>query len=116
MLDASHPAAEKWIEETFARLSAEGASYYKIDFIAGSPSLRRAMAAIRRGAGPDAWIRYCQTPPLLSAGLASSAYIGDDTGDAGLAELDAPGAASTPRCWRPATGSTTGSTTARSAT
>lgn len=85
LLDAARPGAEKWIEETFARLSSEGASYYKIDFIAGSPALRRAMAAIRRGAGPDAWVRYCQTPPLLSAGLASSAYIGIDTGDAGLA-------------------------------
>jgi alpha-galactosidase len=84
MLDASQPAAEQWIADTFARLSAEGASYYKIDFIAGSPALGRAMAAIRRGAGKDAWIRYCQTPPLLSAGLANSAYIGDDTGDAGL--------------------------------
>jgi len=99
VLDASHPAAEKWIEQTFARLTAEGASYYKIDFIAGSGGgyvqhdpqctrgwgvLRRGMDAIRRGAGPDAWIRYCQTPPLLSVGLANSAYIGDDTGDAGL--------------------------------
>lgn len=84
ILDAGRPAAAKWIEETFARLSAEGASYYKIDFIAGSPSLRGAMEAIRRGAGSEAWIRYCQTPPLLSVGLASSAYIGDDTGDAGL--------------------------------
>jgi hypothetical protein len=84
LLDASHPGAEKWIEETFARLSADGATYYKIDFIAGSPALDRAMAAIRRGAGPSAWIRYCQTPALLSAGLASSAYIGADTGDAGL--------------------------------
>ncbi len=85
LIDASQPGAEKWIEETFARLSSEGACYYKIDFIAGSPALGRAMAAIRRGAGPEAWIRYCQTPPLLSAGLASSAYMGDDTGDAGLA-------------------------------
>lgn len=84
VLDASHAEAEQWIADTFAHLTAAGASYYKIDFIAGSPSLDKAMAAIRRGAGPDAWIRYCQTPPLLSAGLASSAYIGDDTGDAGL--------------------------------
>ncbi len=98
-LDASHPAAAKWIEQTFARLTAEGASYFKIDFIAGSGGgyvqhdpqctrgwgvLRRGMEAIRRGAGPEAWIRYCQTPALLSAGLANSAYIGDDTGDAGL--------------------------------
>jgi alpha-galactosidase len=86
VLDAAQPAAERWIEETFARLTAEGASYYKIDFIAGSPALRQAMTAIRRGAGPEAWIRYCQTPPLLSVGLASSAYIGVDTGDAGLAD------------------------------
>ncbi len=84
VLDAGHPGAEKWLEETFARLSSEGSCYYKIDFIAGSPSLRKAMAAIRRGAGPDAWIRYCQTPPLVSVGLASSAYQGMDTGDAGL--------------------------------
>jgi hypothetical protein len=84
VLDASHPAAEKWIEETFSRLSSEGAAYYKIDFIAGSPALGRAMAAIRRGAGPNAWVRYCQTSPLLSVGLANSAYIGADTGDAGL--------------------------------
>jgi alpha-galactosidase len=84
LLDASHPDAEKWIEETFRRLTAEGAQYFKIDFINGSPALPRAMAAIRRGAGPNAWIRYCQTPPLLSAGLANSTYIGDDTGDAGI--------------------------------
>lgn len=98
-LDASHPAAATWIEETFARLTAEGSTYYKIDFIAGSGGayvqhdpqcargwgvLRRGMEAIRRGAGPEAWIRYCQTPPLLSTGLGNSSYIGDDTGDAGL--------------------------------
>jgi hypothetical protein len=99
VLDASHPAAARWIEETFARLTAQGSSYYKIDFISGSGGgyvqhdpqctrgwgvLRRGMEAIRRGAGPEAWIRYCQTPPLLSVGLAHSSYIGDDTGDAGL--------------------------------
>ena len=47
-------------------------------------ALRRGMETIRAGAGPDAWIRYCQTPPLLSVGLANSSYIGMDTGDAGL--------------------------------
>jgi hypothetical protein len=99
-LDASNPAAAKWIEETFAQLSAWGVSYFKIDFIADSAGehfrqydpkatrgwsvLRRAMEAIRRGAGDDAWIRYCQTPPLLSAGLANSAYCGDDTLDGGV--------------------------------
>ena len=84
MLDASHPDAEKWIEQTFARLTAEGADVLQ-------DRLHRRLAGTRprdggdppRG-GPNAWIRYCQTPPLLSAGLASSSYIGDDTGDAGL--------------------------------
>lgn len=84
VLDASQPGAEKWIADTFRRLTAEGSCYYKIDFIAGSPALARAMTAIREGTGPEPWIRYCQTPPLLSAGLANSAYIGIDTGDAGM--------------------------------
>jgi len=99
-LDASNPQAARWIEDTFAQLSAWGVSYFKIDFIAscggehflqhdpkstrGWSVLRRAMEALRRGAGDDAWIRYCQTPPLLSVGLANSAYGGNDTLDAGL--------------------------------
>jgi hypothetical protein len=99
-LDASNPAAAKWIEDTFAQLTSRGASYYKIDFIASSAGehfvqsdpkvtrgwgvMRNAMEALRRGAGAQAWIRYCQTPPLLSAGLADSTIGGNDTSDAGL--------------------------------
>jgi alpha-galactosidase len=99
-LDASVPEARKWLESVLRNLSTQGVSYFKIDFIASSGSegfvhqnpavtrgwgvLREAMEAIRAGAGEDAWIRYCQTPPLLSAGLASSAYGGDDTYDAGV--------------------------------
>ena len=99
-LDASNPDAAAWMEETFHRLSSDGVSYYKIDFIASSGGeqffqsdpkvtrgwsvLRSAMEAVRRGAGTNAWIRYCQPPPLLSAGLADSAYGGEDTLDAGL--------------------------------
>ncbi len=99
-LDASNPAAAEWMEKVFAQLSDWGVSYYKIDFIAsaggehfrqhdskstrGWMPLRRAMESLRRGAGPDAWIRYCQTPPLLSAGLADSTIGGGDTLDAGL--------------------------------
>src|SRR5439155_4879946 len=99
-LDATNPAAAKYIHDTFARLTDEGAAYYKIDFIASSggeqfvqsdptatrgwTNLIRAMQSVRAGAGKDAWIRYCQTPPLLSAGLADSAYGGDDTLDAGV--------------------------------
>ena len=99
-LDATNPAVAKYIEQTFARLTSEGVAYYKIDFIASSggeqfvqsdpaatrgwTNLRRAMQAVRTGAGNDAWLRYCQTPPLLSSNLADSAYGGDDTLDAGV--------------------------------
>jgi alpha-galactosidase len=99
-VDASNPEAAKWIEQTFAQLTSWGVSYYKIDFIASSAGehfiqkdpkttrgwgvLRNAMESLRRGAGPDAWIRYCQTPPVLSAGLADSVIGGNDTSDAGL--------------------------------
>ncbi len=99
-LDASNPAARKYIEDTFARLAGEGASYFKIDFIAASageqffqadPNVTRgwgvfqnAIEAVRRGAGPSATIRYCQVPSLLAAGVGDSAYGGSDTLDAGL--------------------------------
>jgi hypothetical protein len=98
-LDATNPAAAKWMSDSFAALTAQGASYYKIDFIAASAgehfhqsdptvtrgwgNLVRAMQAVRKGAGEKAWIRYCQAPPLLAVGLADSAYGGDDTYDAG---------------------------------
>jgi hypothetical protein len=97
-LDASNLAAQRFIEETFSRLTGEGASYFKIDFIAASageqffqsdPKITRgwgvfndAVEAVRRGAGKNATIRYCQVPSLLAAG--DSAYGGDDTLDAGL--------------------------------
>lgn len=100
VLDATQPEVYDWIADTFRRLTSEGASYFKIDFIAASggehfhqrdpkatrgwTNLRRAMEAIREGAGGQAWIRYCQPPPILSAGLADSAYGGDDTLDAGV--------------------------------
>jgi len=99
-LDATHPQASQYIQDVFRQLTDWGVSYYKIDFIAsaggehfvqadphatrGWSALRRAMEAVRAGAGQAAWIRYCQTPPVLSAGLANSAYGGDDTLDAGL--------------------------------
>ena len=99
-LDSSHPEAARFIRDTFARLSSEGVSYYMIDFLAAAGGehfwqrdpyctrgwgvLRRAMEAIREGAGEQAWIRYSQLPPLLSVGLANSAFGGDDTLDAGL--------------------------------
>ncbi|MCX7424326.1 MAG: alpha-galactosidase [Planctomycetia bacterium] len=97
MLDGSNPEAAKWVEETFARLSAEGACYYKIDFLNGASAgchdpecvpgwgvYSRLVESIRRGAGPEAWIRYTQAPPLLVVGLANSSHMSPDTGDAGF--------------------------------
>jgi hypothetical protein len=97
-LDTSRAEVRDHIAQTFKQLTSEGVSYFKIDFIGslnkevfaprnaevtrGWPVLRRAMQAVRDGAG-DAWVRYCQAPPLLSAGLADGSYGGDDTADAG---------------------------------
>ncbi|MFH1567270.1 MAG: alpha-galactosidase [Gemmatimonadota bacterium] len=97
-LDATQEGAYRYIVEAFRRLTAAGASYYKIDFIAGCSGehlhpadprytrgwepLRRAMEAVREGAG-DSYVRYCQTPPLLSTGLADGVYATNDTLDAG---------------------------------
>lgn len=98
-LDATQPDAYDYIVDTFRRLTDAGASYYKIDFIAacagenlypadpanarGWEPLRRAMEAVREGAGDEAYVRYCQTPPLLSSGLADGVYATSDTLDAG---------------------------------
>ncbi|HEY5913019.1 MAG TPA: glycoside hydrolase family 36 protein [Verrucomicrobiae bacterium] len=99
-LDATHPDAARYIVDSFRRLTEQGVSYYKIDFIASAAGehfvqhdpcstrgwsvLRRAMETVRAGAGERAWIRYCQTPPVLGAGLADSTIGGGDTLDAGV--------------------------------
>ncbi len=98
-MDATNPDAYKYIVDTFRRLTNKGAVYYKIDFIAGCAGenlypedpkavrgwtpLQKAMQAVREGAGEDAYIRYCQTPPLLSIGLADGVFATSDTLDAG---------------------------------
>ncbi len=98
-LDATNPSAYQYIVDTFCRLAEKGSVYYKIDFIAGCASenlypcdpravrgwtpLQSAMRAVREGAGDLAYIRYCQTPPLLSTGLADGVFATSDTLDAG---------------------------------
>lgn len=97
-LDTTRPEAFDHVANVFKQLVAEDVSYFKIDFIGsqgkesfvpydpkytrGWSVFRRAMQAVRAGAG-DAWVRYCQAPPLMSVGLADGAYGGDDTADAG---------------------------------
>lgn len=98
-LDATQQGAYDYLVKTFQRLTAAGSRYYKIDFIAacadenlhpagpnpvrGWDPLRRAMQAIREGAGEDAYVRFCQTPPLLSVGVADGVFATSDTLDAG---------------------------------
>ncbi len=98
-LDTSHPEAFDHVVNVFKQLAAEDVSYFKIDFIGsqgkesfypfdqkytrGWSVFRRTLQAVREGAG-DAFVRYCQAPPLMSVGLADGAYGGDDTADAGV--------------------------------
>lgn len=97
-LDTTRPEAYAHVVNEFKRLVAQDVSYFKIDFIGsqgkesfypfeqqatrGWSVFRQTMQAVRAGAG-DAWVRYCQAPPLLSVGTADGAYGGDDTADAG---------------------------------
>lgn len=97
-LDATQPGAYAYLVETIRRLRQAGSTYFKIDFIAGSAGehlypadphqgrgwapLREAMRAVREGAG-DAYVRFCQTPPLLSVGLADGVFATNDTLDGG---------------------------------
>jgi Melibiase len=98
-LDTTQPAAAAHVAEVFRKLVAEDVSYFKIDFI-GSQSrehllplnpeatpgwtvLRRTLDAIRLGSG-DAWVRFCNAPPLLSVGASDGSYGGADTADAGV--------------------------------
>jgi len=103
-IDATQHGAYDYIVETFRQLRKDGATYFKIDFIAGCAGenlypkepksvrgwtpLRQAMLAIREGAGEDAYIRYCQTPPLLSTGVADGVFATNDTLDAGASTWD----------------------------
>jgi alpha-galactosidase len=105
-LDASNPAARRYIKNTFARLAGDGAGYFKIDFIAASAGeqffqsdpkvthgwgvFQQAVEAVRRGAGRDATIRYSQVPSLLAARtLASSRSMGGRPPSRPLARADA---------------------------
>jgi len=103
-IDATQQDAYDYIVKTFRQLREAGATYFKIDFIAGCAGenlypkdakavrgwtpLKRAMLAIREGAGQDAYVRYCQTPPLLSTGIADGVFATNDTLDAGASTWD----------------------------
>ena len=85
LIDASHPGAGEVDRRDVRPALVRGGQLLQDRFHRRLAGFAPRHGRDPPGAGPEAWIRYCQTPPLLSAGLASSAYIGDDTGDAGLA-------------------------------
>ncbi len=91
-LDASQPAVQRHLRETFAALVEHGFAYFKIDFLyaaamqadaadAALPRaarLRRGLAAIRAGAGADAFVLGCGSPLGAAVGLVDGMRIGPD--------------------------------------
>ncbi len=84
VLDPRVLPVRRHLTQVFATLRAQGVRYFKIDFLyagayAGIEGLRRGLAAIRRGAGSDAYVLACGAPLLPVAGLADGCRIGPDT-------------------------------------
>jgi hypothetical protein len=92
-LDPSLPAVRAWLAGLFRKITHEwGYDYIKIDFLYfplnqngvlagnGTPvsAYRDALKAMRRGAGPDAYILGCGAPIGPSIGLMNGNRIGPD--------------------------------------
>jgi hypothetical protein len=92
-LDPSLPAVRAWLADLFRKITHEwGYDYIKIDFLyfplntsgvlagKGTPvsAYREALKAMRRGAGPDAYILGCGAPIGPSLGLINGNRIGPD--------------------------------------
>ena len=95
VLDPTHPGVCDHIEETFRRLTHDwGFTYHKLDFLRSIfidkrtrfydpaatrlEAYRMALEAVRRGAGPDAYISACGGHYGGSLGLADSQRSGSD--------------------------------------
>ena len=91
-LDASQPAVQRHLESTFAALAELGFAYFKLDFLyagamqadSADPTLpratrlKRALAAIRAGAGENAFLLGCGAPLGASVGHVDGMRIGPD--------------------------------------
>jgi len=92
-LDASHPALRDHLETLFGKLVHEfGYSYLKLDFLYAAAveglrhgrtwtraeTLRQGLAAIRAGAGDDAFILGCGCPLGAAVGMVDGMRIGPD--------------------------------------
>ena len=95
VLDPTYPGVEDFFEELYRRLSgAIGFSYFKFDFMRAvtddpkarfydrsatrAQAYRRGLHAIRRGAGPEAYLSVCGGHYGASIGLADSQRSGAD--------------------------------------
>jgi len=95
VLDPSHPGAEEYLEDCYRRLTADlGFTYHKFDFMRAVfqeadarfydrtatrlQAYRRGLEAIRRGAGPDAYLAVCGGHYGGSMGLANAQRSGAD--------------------------------------
>lgn len=95
VLDPTHPGAEEYLEDCYRRLTADlGFTYHKFDFMRAVfqeadarffdrtatrlQAYRRGLAAIRRGAGPDAFLAVCGGHYGGSMGLADAQRSGAD--------------------------------------
>jgi alpha-galactosidase len=91
-LDASLPAVQRHLYSTFASLAELGFDYFKIDFLyAGAMQadaadhslpraarLQRGLAAIREGAGAEAFVLGCGSPLGAAVGFVDGMRIGPD--------------------------------------
>lgn len=92
VLDTTHPEVAAHLSQLAADLVAQGFSYLKLDFCyapsvpgryhdrAATPAqrVRAGLVAIRRGAGPDAFLLGCGSPLVPAVGLVDGMRIGPD--------------------------------------
>lgn len=92
VIDPTHPAAEKFILDTYSRLYEAGFRMFKVDFIstilqakrfydpACGPyeAIRRLLKLIRQAVGPDSHIVGCSFPAECGPGLVESSRISID--------------------------------------
>lgn len=93
VLDATQPAVVAHLESVFRALVEMGFPYHKIDFlytqglhatahdprVTRAARMRRGLAAVRAGAGDDAFVLGCGCPLGPAVGLVDGMRIGPDT-------------------------------------
>lgn len=102
-VDLTHPGLRGYLREAFARLTAAGFDYFKLDFlysgalpgrrhgdVSAVSAYRSGLQLVRESIGPAGYLLGCGAPILPSVGLVDAMRIGPDTDNPTFAE---PGAA-----------------------